>query len=274
MKVSGATRTKFLDTCCSFRYFAVFEYRSTLTSWLVAAVDADQARQALRLRNASRRSSLLRGFQRLTQVRQFLAYVVSLPMIMAAVPKTRSTKTPNQSQSHAVRRACQHPFPLPSNPIVRKHEPVDIARAKFDRASPSRLDASLDVSNRHIWHIGLMTLLSACLTIPVLVMSWAPVAERGLPTALPRMYSPLSCRFSCTAILPQSHQSTRLPTSDRDGSSHCPEYKRCIHILSRPIWLLNCRQSSLDRRVLRNERTTCYNHHFVLLLNTLLTISR
>ncbi|KAF1929843.1 heavy metal translocatin [Didymella exigua CBS 183.55] len=44
--------------------------------------------------------------------------------------------------------------------------------------APIRLDASLDAGNRHVWHMGLMTLLSACLTIPVLVMAWAPLPER------------------------------------------------------------------------------------------------
>ncbi|KAH6629851.1 E1-E2 ATPase-domain-containing protein [Boeremia exigua] len=44
--------------------------------------------------------------------------------------------------------------------------------------APMRLDASLDAGKRHVWHMGLMTLLSACLTIPVLVMAWAPLPRR------------------------------------------------------------------------------------------------
>lgn len=40
-----------------------------------------------------------------------------------------------------------------------------------------RPDPALDAGNRHVWHMGLMTLLSAVLTIPVLVMAWAPLPD-------------------------------------------------------------------------------------------------
>ncbi|KAJ4987801.1 P-type cation-transporting ATPase 2 [Stagonosporopsis vannaccii] len=43
--------------------------------------------------------------------------------------------------------------------------------------APMRLDSSLDAGRKHVWHMGLMTLTSACLTIPVLVMAWAPLPE-------------------------------------------------------------------------------------------------
>lgn len=46
--------------------------------------------------------------------------------------------------------------------------------------APMRPDPSLDAGNRHVWHIGLLTLLSACLTIPVLVVAWAPLPDREI----------------------------------------------------------------------------------------------
>jgi Cu2+-exporting ATPase len=41
-----------------------------------------------------------------------------------------------------------------------------------------RGDPSLEAGNKHVRHVGYMTLLSAVLTIPVLVMAWAPLPER------------------------------------------------------------------------------------------------
>ncbi|KAH8726271.1 E1-E2 ATPase-domain-containing protein [Phaeosphaeriaceae sp. PMI808] len=46
--------------------------------------------------------------------------------------------------------------------------------------APPRPDPSLDAGNRHVRHMGLMTLLSAILTIPVLVMAWAPLPDRKI----------------------------------------------------------------------------------------------
>ncbi|KAK5662940.1 hypothetical protein OQA88_6352 [Cercophora sp. LCS_1] len=46
--------------------------------------------------------------------------------------------------------------------------------------APPRLDPTLEAGNKHVRNIGFMTLLSACLTVPVLVMAWAPVPERPL----------------------------------------------------------------------------------------------
>ncbi|KAH9867254.1 hypothetical protein IAQ61_007846 [Plenodomus lingam] len=48
------------------------------------------------------------------------------------------------------------------------------------RLAPLSLDASLDAGSRHVRHMMYMTLLSAVLTIPVLVMSWAPLPEREI----------------------------------------------------------------------------------------------
>ncbi|KAK4163874.1 E1-E2 ATPase-domain-containing protein [Cladorrhinum sp. PSN259] len=43
--------------------------------------------------------------------------------------------------------------------------------------APLRPDPTLAAGNKHVRHIGYMTLLSAILTIPVLVFSWAPLPE-------------------------------------------------------------------------------------------------
>ncbi|KAK4136471.1 copper-translocating P-t [Trichocladium antarcticum] len=44
--------------------------------------------------------------------------------------------------------------------------------------APLRPDPTLEAGSKHVRHVGYMTLLSACLTIPVLVMAWAPLPER------------------------------------------------------------------------------------------------
>ncbi|KAK7217347.1 hypothetical protein V2G26_005350 [Clonostachys chloroleuca] len=49
------------------------------------------------------------------------------------------------------------------------HLPTDLA--------PLRADPSLEAGSKHVRHVGYMTLLSAVLTIPVLVMAWAPLPE-------------------------------------------------------------------------------------------------
>lgn len=46
--------------------------------------------------------------------------------------------------------------------------------------APMRSDSSLDAGRKHVWHMGLMTLISACLTIPVLVMAWAPLPNHEI----------------------------------------------------------------------------------------------
>lgn len=49
------------------------------------------------------------------------------------------------------------------------------------RLAPQRMnDASLDAGSRHVRDLGLLTLLSAILTIPVLVLAWAPLPERSI----------------------------------------------------------------------------------------------
>lgn len=59
----------------------------------------------------------------------------------------------------------------------------DLVERGWDRPMElalSRLDPGLEAGSKHVKHMGLMTLLSICLTIPVLVMAWAPLPEREL----------------------------------------------------------------------------------------------
>ncbi|CAG7926304.1 unnamed protein product [Penicillium olsonii] len=44
--------------------------------------------------------------------------------------------------------------------------------------APPRGDSSLEAGSKHVRHVGYMTLLSAVLTIPVLVIAWAPLPPR------------------------------------------------------------------------------------------------
>jgi copper chaperone CopZ len=46
--------------------------------------------------------------------------------------------------------------------------------------APPRPDASLGAGSKHVRHMAWMTLLSALLTIPVLVLAWAPLPEREI----------------------------------------------------------------------------------------------
>jgi Cu2+-exporting ATPase len=46
--------------------------------------------------------------------------------------------------------------------------------------APLRPDPTLETGSKHVRHLGYMTLLSICLTVPVLVMAWAPLPERHL----------------------------------------------------------------------------------------------
>lgn len=46
--------------------------------------------------------------------------------------------------------------------------------------APLRADPTLDAGRKHVRRVGLSTILSALLTIPVLVMAWAPLPERKI----------------------------------------------------------------------------------------------
>ncbi|KAK7924813.1 copper-transporting ATPase 2 [Apiospora marii] len=44
--------------------------------------------------------------------------------------------------------------------------------------APTRQDSGLDAGSKHVRHMGYMTVFSAALTIPVLVLAWAPLSDR------------------------------------------------------------------------------------------------
>ncbi|RKK98084.1 P-type cation-transporting ATPase [Fusarium oxysporum] len=57
----------------------------------------------------------------------------------------------------------------------------DLAERSWDppvKLAPPRGDSSLEAGSKHVRHVGYTTLLSAVLTIPVLVMAWAPLREK------------------------------------------------------------------------------------------------
>lgn len=64
--------------------------------------------------------------------------------------------------------------------VVGARELLEQDWSRSLRLAPPRPDPSLDAGSRHVRHMGWMTLLSAVLTIPVLVMAWAPLPEREI----------------------------------------------------------------------------------------------
>ncbi|EQB57979.1 copper-translocating P-type ATPase [Colletotrichum gloeosporioides Cg-14] len=46
--------------------------------------------------------------------------------------------------------------------------------------APPRADPTLEAGGKHVRHVGMMTLLSIILTIPVLVMAWAPLPDNEI----------------------------------------------------------------------------------------------
>ncbi|KAJ8060792.1 hypothetical protein OCU04_011093 [Sclerotinia nivalis] len=59
----------------------------------------------------------------------------------------------------------------------------DIVEKAFDKQlklAPNRPDPSISAGNKHVWQVGLATLISTCLTVPVFVLAWAPLPERKI----------------------------------------------------------------------------------------------
>lgn len=64
--------------------------------------------------------------------------------------------------------------------IVGARELVEEKFGSTLPVAPIKPDPSLAAGSKHIWHVGLMTVLSATLTIPVLVLAWAPIHKRPI----------------------------------------------------------------------------------------------
>ncbi|KAH7072693.1 E1-E2 ATPase-domain-containing protein [Paraphoma chrysanthemicola] len=64
--------------------------------------------------------------------------------------------------------------------IIGARELLEHDWARTLQLAPPRPDPTLDAGSKHVRQMGLLTLLSAILTIPVLVMAWAPLPEREL----------------------------------------------------------------------------------------------
>ncbi|KAJ5362023.1 hypothetical protein N7541_002867 [Penicillium brevicompactum] len=69
-------------------------------------------------------------------------------------------------------RVAFDPKILGARDLIEKHWDTPIQLA------PPRGDPSLEAGSKHVRNVGYMTLLSAVLTIPVLVLAWAPLPER------------------------------------------------------------------------------------------------
>jgi heavy metal translocating P-type ATPase len=65
--------------------------------------------------------------------------------------------------------------------IVGARDLLEKHWAGISRLAPTRGDPALGAGRKHVRHVGYMTLVSAILTIPVLVMAWAPIPEREIP---------------------------------------------------------------------------------------------
>ncbi|OQD60058.1 hypothetical protein PENPOL_c029G07965 [Penicillium polonicum] len=71
-------------------------------------------------------------------------------------------------------RVCFDPEVVGARDLIEKHW------SETAKLAPICADPALAAGSKHVRHSGLMTLLSAVLTIPVLVMAWAPIPEREI----------------------------------------------------------------------------------------------
>ncbi|KAJ5218206.1 uncharacterized protein N7498_000305 [Penicillium cinerascens] len=65
--------------------------------------------------------------------------------------------------------------------VVGARDLVEKHWAGIARLAPARNDPALGAGKKHVRHVGYITLLSLILTIPVLVLAWAPIPEREIP---------------------------------------------------------------------------------------------
>ncbi|KAK2002771.1 copper-translocating P-type ATPase [Colletotrichum falcatum] len=64
--------------------------------------------------------------------------------------------------------------------IVGARDLVDKGWGTPVKLAPLRADPTLEAGSKHVRHMGFTTLLSIALTVPVLVMAWAPLPEREI----------------------------------------------------------------------------------------------
>ncbi|KAK8083162.1 hypothetical protein PG996_001943 [Apiospora saccharicola] len=67
---------------------------------------------------------------------------------------------------------------LPAGDVVGARDLVERTFNAHVELAPVRQDSGVYAGNKHVAHMGYMTVLSAILTIPVLVLAWAPLTER------------------------------------------------------------------------------------------------
>ncbi|KGO68092.1 ATPase, P-type, K/Mg/Cd/Cu/Zn/Na/Ca/Na/H-transporter [Penicillium italicum] len=64
--------------------------------------------------------------------------------------------------------------------VVGARDLIENHWGEIAKLAPISADPALAAGSKHVRHSGFMTLLSAVLTIPVLVMAWAPIPEREI----------------------------------------------------------------------------------------------
>jgi Cu2+-exporting ATPase len=79
-----------------------------------------------------------------------------------------------QSVNSTTVRISYDPKVIGARDLIEHHFGYSLALA------PLQPDPGFAAGNQHVRHVGYMTLLSATLTIPVLVLAWAPIHERPL----------------------------------------------------------------------------------------------
>ncbi|KAJ5760538.1 hypothetical protein N7520_007694 [Penicillium odoratum] len=65
--------------------------------------------------------------------------------------------------------------------LVGARDLIEKHWAGVARLAPTRDDPALGAGKKHVRHVGYITLFSVILTIPVLVLTWAPIPEREIP---------------------------------------------------------------------------------------------
>ncbi|GLI72555.1 hypothetical protein PoHVEF18_000732 [Penicillium ochrochloron] len=64
--------------------------------------------------------------------------------------------------------------------VVGSRDLIEEHWAGIATLAPTRGDPALRAGRKHVYHVGYMTAASAALTVPVLVMAWAPIPKREM----------------------------------------------------------------------------------------------